>query len=156
MLRLPGSYFCYHPADDTDQAPVAPLPVLQKGSITFGSFNTRPKLSPTTLKLWAQVLQAVPLSQLLIKTKGLDDPATRQALQDQLVALGIAPERLILLGYAHSMIDHLHTYSQIDIALDSFPYNGATTTCEALWMSVPVITLVGEQHVSRMGLSILS
>ncbi len=156
LVRLPGSYFCYRPADDTDQATVDPLPALHNGYITFGSFNNRAKLSPTTLNLWAQVLLAIPHSKLLVKTKSLDDPATRQALQDQFASLGITSERLMLLGYATSMTDHLKSYGQVDIALDSFPYNGATTTCEALWMGVPVVTLVGERHVSRMGLSILS
>lgn len=156
LVRMPDSYFCYRPADETYLAPVGPLPALQNGYLTFGSFNIHAKLSPTILSLWAQVLQALPRSKLFIKAISLDELATRQALEDYFVKLGVTPERLILTGYAPSLKDHLNMYQQVDIALDSYPYNGATTTCETLWMGVPVVTLVGETPASRMGLSILA
>jgi predicted O-linked N-acetylglucosamine transferase (SPINDLY family) len=156
LVRMPGSYFCYLPADETDSSSVSPLPALHQGYLTFGSFNYFQKLSPQIITLWAKVLKAVPNSKLLVKTKVLNDPVVRQLLAERLVQLGISAERLVLIGYAATMSDHLGTYQQVDIALDSYPYNGATTTCEALWMGVPVVTLVGQTHVSRMGLSILS
>jgi predicted O-linked N-acetylglucosamine transferase (SPINDLY family) len=132
------------------------LPALHNGYVTFGAFNNYAKLSPSILSLWAQILHKVPHSKLLVKATSLDDAATRQLLVERFAKLGISSERLILTGYALAMTDHLGMYSQVDLALDSFPYNGATTTCESLWMGVPVVTLVGETHVSRMGLSILS
>jgi predicted O-linked N-acetylglucosamine transferase (SPINDLY family) len=156
LVRMPDSYFCYRPADETYLAPVGPLPALQNGYLTFGSFNIHAKLSPTILSLWAQVLHALPHSKLFIKAISLNELATRQALEDYFAKLGVTAERLILTGYASSMKDHLNMYHQVDIALDSYPYNGATTTCETLWMGVPVVTLVGETPASRMGLSILA
>ena len=154
LLRMPQSYFCYRPDDDSP--PVNPLPVLKKKPITFGSFNNYAKLNASILAIWAQVLQQVPTAKLLLKARSLNDPDTRQRLKQELIALGIDSGRLILVNYADSTSAHLSYYHQVDIALDSYPYNGATTTCEALWMGVPVVTLVGERHASRMGLSILS
>jgi predicted O-linked N-acetylglucosamine transferase (SPINDLY family) len=151
---MPNSYFCYRPYEKSP--PISELPALKKSFITFGSFNNYAKLSPKIVALWAQVLQTVPNSKLLVKAKSLNDPTTQQAFKKKLANLGIASERLILINYASSTENHLKTYYQVDIGLDTFPYNGATTTCEALWMGVPVVTLVGEKHVSRMGLSILS
>jgi len=154
LLRMPKSYFCYWPAKESPL--VNKLPASQKGYITFGSFNKFAKLSEEVLELWAQVLKAVPNAKLLIKAKSLNDRPTQKALQAQLAKLGIEAERLILVTYAPSTQAHLQTYYQVDIGLDSYPYNGATTTCEALWMGVPVVTLVGERHAARMGFSILS
>lgn len=153
LIRMPQSYFCYQPADETRQLPISPPPVLENHYITFGSFNHLAKLSPHLLALWTQILDAVPTSKLLIKSKSLADPSVQELLQKR---LGVAPDRLILAHYTPSLLEHLNKYSLVDIGLDSYPYNGATTTCESLWMGVPVVTLVGETHVSRMGLSILS
>ena len=153
-VRMPNSYFCYHPDDDSP--PVSELPALQNDFITFGSFNNYAKLNTKTLELWAQVLKAVPNSKLLVKARSLNDPTIQQTFKTQWLDLGIDSERIILANYAPSTQAHLKTYHQVDIGLDTYPYNGATTTCEALWMGVPVVTLVGERHVSRMGLSILS
>lgn len=154
LLRMPNSYFCYRPDDDSP--PINPLPALKKQHITFGSFNNYAKLNASILAIWAQVLQRVPTAKLLVKARSLNDPDTRQRLKQELAALGIDSGRLILVNYADSTAAHLKYYHQVDIALDSYPYNGATTTCEALWMGVPVVTLVGERHTARMGLSILS
>jgi predicted O-linked N-acetylglucosamine transferase (SPINDLY family) len=155
LVRLPGSYFCYRPDDDSPA--VNELPALRQGYITFGSLNNTIKLSPRLLTLWAKVLDAVPNSKLLLKPSNLslNDPATQQAWIAMFRQLGIAPERLLWEGFTPTTA-YLNSYHQIDIALDSFPFNGATTTCAALWMGVPVVTLVGEKHASRMGLSILS
>jgi protein O-GlcNAc transferase len=154
IVRMPNSYFCYRPDDDSP--PVSELPALKKDFITFGSFNNYAKLNAKTLELWAKVLNAIPNSKLFLKTRSLNDPNVQQTFKTQWLDLGIDSERIILANYAPSTKAHLKTYHQIDIGLDTYPYNGATTTCEALWMGVPVVTLVGNRHVSRMGLSILS
>jgi predicted O-linked N-acetylglucosamine transferase (SPINDLY family) len=156
LVRLPTSYFCYQPPLETLKTPLPPSPVLHNGYLTFGSFNYYAKLSTKILACWAQLLHAVPGSKLLVKTISLNDVATRQTCQARFAKLGVPSDRLILITEATALHEHLAIYHQVDIALDSFPYNGATTTCETLWMGVPVVTLVGERHVSRMGLSILS
>ena len=154
LIKMSNSYFCYRP--DEDSPPVNLLPALKKKSITFGSFNNYAKLNADILAIWAQILQQVPGAKLLLKARSLNDPDTRQRLKQELIALGIDSGRLILANYADSTVAHLKYYHQIDIALDSYPYQGATTTCEALWMGVPVVTLGGERPASRMGVSILS
>lgn len=151
-LRMPASYYCYLPPFSP---PVNELPALKNGYITFGSFNSCPKLNSETLALWNDLLRALPNSRLVIMTPSFHDIPTRQSFEQQLVQLGIDRSRLTL-GYAPSAEEVMKSYYQIDIALDTFPFNGATTTCEALWMGVPVVTLVGKTHVSRVGLSLLS
>lgn len=156
LLRMPHSYFCYRP--DQDSPPVSGLPVLRQGYLTFGSFNNYTKVSPDLLTIWVKLLTAVPNSRLFLKSSSqhLNDPATRQMIEKHFASLGIATERLILATSTPSQEAHLKTYSQVDIGLDTYPYNGATTTCEALWMGVPVVTLAGNTHASRMGASILA
>ncbi len=154
LIRLPNSYYCYTPYPKIPE--INPLPASGKNYITFGSFNHKSKLNKYTLYLWAQVLQAIPTAKFLIKNRSLADENTKKALIQQFNELGITENRLILKAHTKSVFDHLSIYHDIDIGLDTFPYNGATTTCEALWMGIPVVTLVGEKHVSRMGLSILS
>jgi len=154
LVRLPHSYFCYSPPPASPF--VSPLPVLQKGYLTFGSFNNSVKFNPQLLRLWQRVLEQLPNSKLLIKTKNLDTLEERQILQDYLARCGLPKDRLILANFVASTQEHLEMYQQVDIGLDTYPYNGATTTCEALWMGVPVITWVGERHAARMGLSILA
>lgn len=153
-VRLPHSYFCYRPSDLAGA--VGPLPAARNGWITFGSFNNLAKLSPATLALWREVLMQNSDSRLLLKCKGLSDPGTQARLRAELCGERVDPQRLILRPWDKSGADHLETYNEVDIALDTYPYNGATTTCEALWMGVPVVTLAGTTHPSRMGLSILS
>jgi predicted O-linked N-acetylglucosamine transferase (SPINDLY family) len=154
LIRMPVSYFCYSPSEESPA--VDTLPALSQGYITFGSFNNYKKITPTMLTTWAKILQQVPESRLLIKAKSLNDPTLQQQLKAYFAQFAIVPERIIIANYTASITTHLAIYNQIDIALDTYPYNGATTTCEALWMGVPVVTLVGENHVSRMGLSLLS
>jgi protein O-GlcNAc transferase len=154
LLRMPNSYFCYRPNDHSPQ--VNKLPALQNGYVTFGSFNNYAKLNSEILAIWTKVLHAVPDSKLFIKARSINDPTTLQTFREHLAKLGIESERLIFANYAHSTEEHLKTYHQIDIGLDTYPYNGATTSCEALWMGVPVVTLAGDKHAARMGLSILS
>jgi predicted O-linked N-acetylglucosamine transferase (SPINDLY family) len=149
-VRLRGSYFCYGAPDAT------PVPGPSGNEfVTFGSFNNLAKASPEVLRLWASVLEAVPGSRLLLKAKTLLDARTGEVVARRLGEHGIPRERASLVGWRENTGSHLETYRQVDIALDTYPYNGATTTCEALWMGVPVVSLSGATHPSKMGASIL-
>lgn len=152
LVRLPGCFLCYRPLTDV------PLPDAREpgGPVTFGSFNSYLKITPGVLETWAAILCALPESRLLLKNFSLTDPGVRAACLERLVALGADPQRIDLYGVLAAKADHLALYSQVDIALDTFPYNGTTTTCEALWMGVPVITLAGDRHAGRVGVSLLS
>jgi protein O-GlcNAc transferase len=154
LIRLPDSFLCYLP--DKDSPAVSDLPAMKFGHITFGSFNYFPKVSPQTAELWAKILIAVPGSRLVMKTRNFADSATRRYAMDMFIRQGIAAERIELLSMKTSFEAHLDTYNRIDIALDTFPYNGTTTTCEALWMGAPVVTFAGNVHASRVGRSILT
>ncbi len=131
-------------------------PARTNGFVTFGSFNNVAKVSPTTMRLSAQVLQAVPGSRLILKYRSLADQRTRDIVKRALEREGLDPERVEMRGHAPSQADHLKLYERVDIVLDTTPYNGTTTTCEALAMGVPVATLSGNAHVSRVGRSLLS
>lgn len=152
-LRLPGSYFCYRPGAEP---PIADPPCAREGAVTFGSFNNLPKVSASTVRLWSRVLHALPESQLFVKTRALNDAAVRAKILDDFGIEGIPAERLRLSGWSATGTEHFAAYNSVDVALDCHPYNGATTTCEALWMGVPVVSLAGRTHASRMGLSILT
>jgi len=154
LIHIPGGMHCYKPA--TDAPPVGPPPRKKNGYVTFGSFNKLAKLSPFTIALWSDVLKAVPGAKLLLKTKPLVEQETAAGLAARFVAHGIGAERLDLRGWEPSDRGHLGVYSQIDVALDPVPYNGTTTTCEALWMGVPVLTLLGRTHAGRVGASLLT
>ncbi len=154
LVRLKHGFLCYRP---NDFAPaVAPLPALSKGYITFGSFNSFVKMSPACIALWSRILQQVPDSRLRLKYKYLTQDEVRRSILDQFSSHGIDVGRIELIDHIDRVEEHLGAYGDIDIALDTFPYNGTTTTCEALWMGVPVIALVGQSHVSRVGLSLLA
>ncbi|MGB8167556.1 MAG: tetratricopeptide repeat protein [Chthoniobacteraceae bacterium] len=154
LVRLQAGAWCYRPFEEapTVNAP----PVLRTGSVTFGSFNALPKVTDVTVLLWTRILRDVPNSRLLLKNPGLQDPSVHRRLRNLVEKEGISPERLELLGHLPSLSDHLSTYQRVDIALDTFPYHGTTTTCEALWMGVPVVSLAGKTHASRVGVSLLS
>jgi predicted O-linked N-acetylglucosamine transferase (SPINDLY family) len=150
LVRLPQTFLCYAPpATAPEVAPPPDEPVI------FCSFNNYPKVSDTILKLWAIILHAVPDAKLLLKSRPLGDSGVRTRLTQRFGALGIEPTRLILSGFAINSEDHLRLYTACHVALDTFPYNGTTTTCEALWMGVPVVTLAGTNHASRVGTTIL-
>ncbi len=153
LLRLPTSYFCYRPPADSPE--VERLPALEAGRVTFGCFNNLAKLSAPFLDAAARVLAAVPDSRLLLKGKALAISHVAERVRESFARLQIDPARVELRGWVASVESHLSVYGSVDIALDSFPYNGATTTCEALWMGVPVVTLVGDRHAGRMGSSLL-
>jgi protein O-GlcNAc transferase len=153
-LRLPHTMFCYAP-DPSAPALAAP-PAHAKGFVTFGSFNNVAKVTDRTLELWAAAMRAVPQSRLLLKAATMSQASVRSDIEAFMAARGIAADRLTLIARTPNTGSHLALYNEVDIALDTFPYNGATTTCEALWMGVPVVTLRGRTHTSRMGASILS
>jgi predicted O-linked N-acetylglucosamine transferase (SPINDLY family) len=154
VVRLPLSRFCYAPPDD---APIlAPEPPMRRGKpVTFGSFNNLAKLGPDVIRLWADVLLAVPDARLLLKWGTLSDDGVRQRLTSAFEAAGLAPDRLILRGKSpHAAM--LAEYDDVDIALDPFPFCGGLTSCEALWMGVPVVTLPHAGAPSRQTLGFLS
>src|SRR5205807_173877 len=138
----------------------APEPSAERrpnpAAITFGSFNNFAKISPETLQLWGRVLQSVPGSRLVLKGHDLDSSELRPVVQEKLRLLGVDHRRIELLGRTPNIQSHLATYAKVDIALDSYPYHGPTTTCEALWMGVPVLVLRGNHHASRVSASLLS
>ncbi|HHQ14987.1 MAG TPA: tetratricopeptide repeat protein, partial [Chromatiales bacterium] len=139
LLRLPTGFLCYQPGEPWPD--VAAPPSARNGYISFGSFNALPKMTPAVIELWARLLQTVPDSRLVLKSAALADDTTRRRYLDAFSEHGISAQRLELLGLVPGRLAHLELYSKVDIALDTFPYNGTTTTCEALWMGVPVIAL---------------
>lgn len=154
LVRLPAGFLCYGPpSDETPEPAASPIP----GERTiFGSFNNPAKLSSATLDAWAALLLRMPKAQLLLKGLPFADASTRTLFHHRFAERGIAAERVSLLGYLPDTRQHLDLYHQIDIALDPFPYNGTTTTCEVLWMGVPVVTLRGDRHAGRVGASLLT
>lgn len=152
VLRLEGSFWCFRPPDCAPEP--AGLAANQNGYVTFGSYNALQKMAAGTAALWARVLQTVPRSRLVLKSLAFADAATRRAIQRRFIDAGIAETRVDVVPPSDSSA-FLAEYHRLDIALDPFPYNGGTTSCEALWMGVPVVTLAGERFCSRMGMSLL-
>ena len=131
-------------------------PCLSRGMVTLGCFNNPGKLSDATVRLWAKVLGAIPNAKLRLKGKIFGQEAARARLAARFVAEGVGAERVELMGQTQGLQEHLACYHGVDIALDPFPYHGTTTTCEALWMGVPVVSLIGDRHQSRVGQSLLA
>jgi hypothetical protein len=151
LVRLPAGYHCWRPLEGMpDVAPMPPGPPL------LGCFGTLTKINPPVLDLWAEVLRAVPEARLLIKTKALKEDERKVALVQEFTQRGIAAERLELLGQTAGQAEHLAVYGRLHLALDTFPYNGTTTLCEALWMGVPVLALRGERRAARVAESVLT
>ena len=135
----------------------SPSPARSEGTpFTFGSFNNPSKLSEATLSLWQRLLTRVPDARLLLKGTGLTEPVTGSVMEKKLQAVGIDVQRVDLLDRTPNLASHLEIYHRIDVALDPFPYHGTTTTCEALWMGVPLVTLRGDRHAARVGASLLT
>jgi predicted O-linked N-acetylglucosamine transferase (SPINDLY family) len=151
LIRLPGCFLCYQPPGHLIE--VRPR---EHGPIVFGSFNNAAKISASTARLWQRVLDAVPGSRLFMKVKGVNTPVGEAFCREGLTAIGLDVSRVDLMPYTATVGEHLAMYHRVDIALDTYPYHGTTTTCEALWMGVPVISRVGEVHASRVGASLLS
>jgi predicted O-linked N-acetylglucosamine transferase (SPINDLY family) len=154
VVRLPHGFLCYEP--NREAPDVVTPPVTTNGHITFGSFNSLVKVTPKVVETWARILHAVPGSRLFLKGSTLRDDGIAARYRAQFASHGIEESRIELLGVTPSICDHLDAYGRMDLALDPFPYNGCTTTCEALWMGVPVVTLRGDRVVARMGASILA
>jgi predicted O-linked N-acetylglucosamine transferase (SPINDLY family) len=146
VVRLPDGFLCYEPPASAPE--VGPLPAQAAGHITFGTANQVAKVRPEVAQLWARILERIPNARLAIKARGLSDPETREAYLGMFERCGIGRERVHLLAPG-SQRDILDFYNQIDIALDPFPCAGGTTTCEALWMGVPVVSLIGERFCNR-------
>ena len=154
LIRLPYGFLCYAPPGQGTA--VTDPPVVASGQVTFGSFNFMGKLNDRLITVWGEILEQVAGSRLILKCGPLRDPIVAAALGRRFAARGLDPQRLVLWGRHLSIQEHLAAYAQIDIGLDTFPYNGTTTTCEALWMGVPVITLAGGRHASRVGVSLMT
>ena len=153
LLCMPDGYVCYSPPPYAPD--VVELPALEQGRVTFGCFNNLAKVTPRTIATWSAVLQRVRDSRLILKTHQFADAATRGRIATCFANYGVTPERIELRG-ASAHRAFLGEYNQIDIVLDPFPYSGGLTTCEALWMGVPTVTLPGESFSSRHSLSHLS
>jgi len=155
LLRFSPCAWCYAP--NTKAPDPSPVPCLGTGAgVTFGCFNNFTKVTDDTLAAWGRLLERVSNSRILIKNHSLNVPDVQALVRKRCLACGLDPDRLVMLGRTERIEDHLGTYSQVDVALDTFPYHGTTTTCEALWMGVPVITLAGDRHSARVGCSILT
>jgi predicted O-linked N-acetylglucosamine transferase (SPINDLY family) len=153
LVRLPRTFLCYRPADAAP--PVGPVPARAAGRITFGSFNAPAKVNAPLVAMWSQVLNQIPDSRLILKSPGLQSDGAREHMSRYFPANLVETGRVELVGWTPTEAEHLRFYERIDIALDTFPYHGTATTCEALWMGVPIITLAGDAHMSRVGVSIL-
>ena len=153
VYRLGRPQGCYRPIR-TD-LPVQPAPCLERGYITFGCFNNPQKISRDAVKLWSAILHLAPQSRMLLKFRGMETTAFQNRYRDWFQEDGIEAGRLLFAGHSPAET-FLADYGSIDIALDPFPYNGGTTTLDALWMGVPVVTLAGRLAVQRDGASILS
>lgn len=162
LVRVDPCFVCYRPpigADDPGCPPVAPMPGLcADAPFTLGSFNLLGKLSVRAKDLWARVLREVPRAKLMLKDAAFEHEEVRAYIRGEFAKRGVGAERLELLAKTKSRDEHLALYARVDLALDPFPYNGTTTTCEAMFMGVPVVALVGAPglHHARVGLSLLS
>lgn len=153
VWRLGRTRLCFAPP--AEAPPVAPLPAMQRGFVTFGCFQTTSKLNDAVLAAWAGILQALPSARLRIQSTRLGNAAEKAALAARLAALGIAAHRIDLHGRA-SRPAYLAAHAEVDMILDTFPYPGGTTTCEALWMGVPTLTLAGDRLIARQGAGLLA
>lgn len=154
LYRLPSTFFCYAPRPGGPEYRTT-TPAADAGHVTFAVFTNFSKVRPAALRAWASVLRAVPSSRLLLQAKSLVDPATRQTVLDAFAQAGVSSERVTMQG----LIDfpqYMEQYNGVDIVLDTFPFVGHTTSCHALWMGVPVVTLAGRTHRERMGASLLT
>lgn len=150
-MRLPDTFWCFAPPPDAPE--VGTLPAAS-GQLTYGCLGNLAKVTDGALRAWAAILAAVPGARLLLKCPTLDDEAVRTFTRERMANAGLDPSRVLLQGRS-DLAGFLAAYAGVDIVLDTFPYNGGTTTCHALWMGVPVVTLAGEMLLSRMGASML-
>jgi predicted O-linked N-acetylglucosamine transferase (SPINDLY family) len=154
LIRLPQGFLCYAPPGDVPD--VSEPPAFKNARITFGSFNNLSKVNRAVVSLWSEILHGVPGSALMLKSKQLADEATQKRYLEMFSQEGIEPQQIVFIAYSRTTREHMACYNDIDIALDPMPYNGTTTTCEAMWMGVPVVVLKGERHAARVGASIVT
>jgi predicted O-linked N-acetylglucosamine transferase (SPINDLY family) len=154
LYRLPGCFLCYGPHENAPA--VSESPSVENSIVTFGSFNNLSKITPEVINAWSKILLRVEDARLVLKFKSFNDEHVRGRYSAMFTEGGISSDKIDFLSYVPGKADHLSLYNKIDIALDPFPYNGTTTTCEALWMGVPVVALAGDRHASRVGASILN
>lgn len=152
---LPDTRLCFTPPTLADSLEVSALPALRNGYVTFGSFQNLSKLNDSVLAVWGRILHALPRTRLRIQNKQMNHPQAREELEARLVKVGITPDRLMIEGPL-PRAEYLAAHADVDILLDTFPYPGGTTTCEALWMGVPTLTLAGDTMLSRQGASLLA
>lgn len=150
LIRLDPPFLAYSPPE------ALPDIADRAGRFTFGSLNALAKIQPRVVALWSRILKACPGARLLVKTRFLQDAAVQRALLSRFEAEGVAADQLELRGFDSAQSSHFDIFSEIDLCLDPFPYNGTTTTCDALWMGVPTLTLVGQRHAGRVGLTLNS
>lgn len=150
---LPDTRLCFTPPREAPD--VAPLPALGRGYITLGCFQNLAKVNDDVLALWARVFTELPSTRLLLHSKPLADPAVRQQFGERLRRAGIPDKRVSMRG-ALSRQDYLAAHAEVDLILDTFPFPGGTTTCEALWMGVPTLTLTGDRLIGLQGASLLA
>lgn len=153
LVRMDPNSWCYRPHDEAPE--VRPPPCLKNGYITYGSFNNFSKMSDGWLKVWLRILEEVPDSRLVLKSFGMADDDINPMVKARLKDLGFPLERVKLHGAVMGQAAHLNMYGEMDIALDPHPFNGAATTCEALYMGVPVVTMAGDRHASRVGVALM-
>ena len=153
LVRFRDGFLCFQPPAASE---IRGTPYLECGRIRFGSFNNLSKTAAPVIALWAALLKRVPAATLTLKDWRLEYPDVRRRVAADFAGHGVAPERLELLAWTGDRAGHLEAFHRLDIALDPFPYNGTTITCEALWMGVPVVSLVGDRHAGRVGASLLT
>lgn len=155
LQRLPGCFLCYTPPEGSPEPALTPATVdaASTAPITFGCFNRMTKMTPHAVETWSAVLRAVPESRLLLKLR-INSAELHRSAVARFEAHGVEGERIQMLPFLKYSTDAAAMYSGMDIALDTFPYNGTTTTCEANWMGVPVIVLAGDSHRARVGVSL--
>ncbi len=155
LYRIPGGFISWSPLDK-DLPPVAPPPCLKNGYITFGSFNNTAKVHEGVIKVWSEIMNLVPNSRFLMKSRSLADEGNSDLIKSWFKKYGVEEDRLDLFAWMPSAMTHYALYSYMDIALDPFPYNGTTTTCEATYMGVPTVCWAGKRHAARVGASLMA
>ena len=153
LVYLPETFLCYRPSELAP--PVTASPLEDRGHATFGVFNNTSKVNDPMIRTWAALLRSIPASKLLFKSRAGDDEGVRARFLNKFVAQGISAARIQFAGQV-GLEAYYRQIAQVDVALDTFPYHGTTTTCDALWMGVPVLTRLGQHHAGRVGLSLLS
>lgn len=155
LIKKENCFLCYRCNDDLPDIKLSNFEEFPKKDIVFGSFNNYSKITEKCIKMWSEILNSIPNSKLHLKSLAFYDKESAKNIYSRFEKYDIDCDRIIIIYPTSSINEHLDKYNEIDIALDAYPYNGTTTTCEAMIMGVPVITLSGEEHLSRVGKSIL-